>query len=73
MVLRNAGIQPKRPADVLHRVIVPPRLVSDQPQPVEGFMVVRMRLEHLPIQRLRLRKAPGLVVLQGRLKCVRER
>jgi len=55
----------ERLPDQLRRKVMPPDLMSDNAQVMQGIGMVRLRGEDLPIERLGLSEAPGLVMLKG--------
>ena len=64
MRLGIARTDRERPADEIHRHIVPPHLAGDDAQKMQRPRVLRFRRENLPVERLRLTQPPGLVVLE---------
>ena len=51
-----------------HSGIATPRLMRDDPKIVQHIRVARLHRENLPVNRLRLRQPPGLVVLERKLE-----
>jgi hypothetical protein len=56
---------PVRPFDQLDRVFVPPEVVREHPEEMQGVRVVRLRCQDLPIECLCRGQSTGLMMLQG--------
>ena len=50
------------------RHIIPPHLMREHSQQVQRIGLARLRRPHLPVERLRLRQPPGLVVAEREFK-----
>ena len=62
------GFDRDRLSDQLDCNVVPPCLMRDDPQKMQCLGMIRLRGQNPPIELLRLREAPGLMVLEGSLK-----
>ena len=71
--LRDLGIEPNRLPDVVNGNVMLADLMGNHAEKVEGARMIGLDLQYLPVERLRLLQAAGLMVLQRRLKRVRER
>lgn len=59
--IRQLRIECDRPADQLDRGRVPAGLVGDDAEEMQAVGVVRIDIEHLPVEPLRLGELPGLM------------
>ena len=73
MKCRNVGIHAHGLPDEIHRHVFLPDLMRDDSEQVQRIGMPRLHREDLPVDRLRLRQPPGLVMLERDLKSFGDR